>query len=520
MADRDVTPGQEDQDAPIGRPRIVHLVSCFLQRSETFTYNLIRHIHGFEHHVLTIATENLDLFPFDALTVADSAEDFSRHVARLQPCALVCHFGPMGFEGLIPALASHVPVITVLHGYDVSMILRQPWWDEPYQALLRFGSHAICVSHEGRRRLLALGCDAAKATTIHLGVDVQRFAFRARRQRCIGDPLSLLVVARLAEKKGIPVVLRAVRRLLDRGLNVSLRIVGEGEDQETLLALHARLGLEREVTFVGPLGSEGVARELAASDVLLLTSVTAANGDQEGIPVVLMEAMASGVPVIATRHSGIPELVEHERTGLLVDEGDDGGTADAIARLAADGPLGGRLAVAARARVERSFNLRRQAALFGALFTKVIREYRRPPAPSPQAGLPRRMLLVRSVRVAKALSKLVVLRHRYPEAEFWLLTREDTREGFEKCPFVSRVLTYPAAGRMDLASMPPDTMAELRDADLDRVFVPLEDDPAGYDNVLAVARACGARSVLGLTTRNDEVAVVTDGRQPATGQLR
>ncbi|OGA50715.1 MAG: hypothetical protein A3G25_11475 [Betaproteobacteria bacterium RIFCSPLOWO2_12_FULL_63_13] len=487
-------------------PRLVHIVSRFLGRSETFIYDMVTRVPGFEHHVLTTRTENPGLFPFDRVTVAKSEEEYADHAARLQASAIVCHFGPSGLSGIVPGLACDVPVITVFYGYDASMLLRDEAWVERYQALFRFGSHVICVNGAMRQRLLGIGCPAEHASVIHLGVDQTRFAFEQRRHRRADDTLRLLVVARLAEKKGIPVVLRAVRRLLDRGMDLSLRIGGEGEDRAALIALWRELGIERHVTFIGPLDRAGERRELSSCDLLLQTSVVAANGDEEGIPVVLMDAIASGVPVIASRHSGIPELVEHERTGLLVPEGDDAATADAIARLAADGALARRLAAAGLDHVRSEFNLERQSARYGERFSQVIAEHRRAEPPTASAGPRRRMLLIRSVPTPIALSKLVVLRHRYPGVEFWVLTREDSRKVFEQCPLVARVLTFPA-GRVSPESMPPEAMAAIRAAGVEQVLVPLGADPNGYDNVVRVAHACGAMQVTGLTADNKEVAL-------------
>lgn len=487
-------------------PPLVHLVSRFLPRSETFTYELIRHVPGFEHHVLTLDRENPDLFPFEHLVVANAEEEYAAHITRLRPAAIVCHFGPVGMAGLIPSLVCGIPVLTVFHGYDVSMLLRDPAWVERYQALFRLGCHAICVSDEGRRRLLGIGCPPEQATTVHLGVDLGRFRFCLRRLRRPGDPMALLVVARLAEKKGIPVVLRAVRRGLDRGLEVSLRIVGEGEEREHLVHLTRDLGIERHVTFVGPLDSEGVRQEMASCDALLQTSVTAANGDQEGIPVVLMEAMASGVPVIASRHSGIPELVEHERTGLLVPENDDQSTSRAIARLESDAGFASQLTVAAREHLEAEFNITRQAGRFALVTERAIAAHRPLEPVAARSGHQRRMLIMRSVPVSAALSKLVVFRNRYPDTDFWVLTREDSRDVFERCPLVARVVTFPG-GRMSLSSIPPATMIELRNAAFERVLVPIGADDNGYDNVLRVAVACGASGVVGVPPGNEELPV-------------
>jgi glycosyltransferase involved in cell wall biosynthesis len=497
-------------------PRLVHIIGRFLGRSETFIYDLVTRVPGFEHHVLTTRTENPDLYPFDRLVVTKSEEEYAHHVERLQAAAIVCHFGPRGMTGIIPGLVCQVPVVTIFYGYDASMLLREEAWVERYQALFRFGSHVICVNGAMRERLLRIGCPAERASVIHLGVDLTRFAFEERRLRRADDALRLLVVARLAEKKGIPVVLRAVRRLLDRGMDVSLRIGGEGEDHAALTALWHQLGLEHHVTFIGPLDRSGERREMSSCDLLLQTSVVATNGDEEGIPVVLMDAMASGVPVIASRHSGIPELVEHERTGLLVPEGDDSATADAIARLAMDWSFARQLAAAGHDHVRAEFNLERQAVRYDAVFARVISEYRPPAPPMPRPGAHRRMLFIRSVPTPIALAKLVVLGHRYPDAEFWVLTREDSREVFRRCPLVSRVLTFPP-GRMSLASISSEALETIRAAGLERVIVPLDDDPRGYENVLQVAAACGTGQVVGLHVRNEEVPLDVPASTPASG---
>ncbi len=492
-------------------PRLAHIMGRFLGRSETFVYDMLTRVPGFEHHVLTTRTENLELFPFERLIVTRSEEEYAGHVGRLRASAVVCHFGPAGIAGIVPGLVTGVPVVTIFHGYDASMLLRDRAWVERYQALFRFGAHAICVSEVIRQRLVRIGCPPDRASMIHLGVDLTRFPFEERRRRRPGDPLRLLVVARLTEKKGIPVALRAMRRLLEGGIDVSLRIVGEGEQRTVLLELRRTLGLERHVTFVGPLDRPEVRRELAGTDLFLQTSIVAANGDEEGIPIALVEAMASGVPVIASRHAGIPELVDHNRTGVLVPEGDDVATADAVTRLGADGALARQLAASARAYIEAEFQLERQMARYGALLQCVIAGHH-PAEPNVAApGASRRMLFIRSVPTPMALSKLVVLRHRYPDVEFWVLTRDDSRQVFEACPLVSRVLTFPP-GRITLATMAAEAMVAIRGAGLERVIVPLDGDSSGYDNVLRVAAACGAERIVMLCPRNDEVAM--DGILP------
>jgi glycosyltransferase involved in cell wall biosynthesis len=135
-----------------------------------------------------------------------------------------------------------------------------------------------------------------------------------------------------------------------------------------LAALIERHGLSDRVRLVGRMTSDGVAAELAAADVLVAPSVPTRSGKREGIPVVLMEAMATGLPVVASRLSGIPELVTDGVDGLLVPPGDDEALADALARLADDRALRERLGTAGRETVLRDFDVDRNAAALAARF--------------------------------------------------------------------------------------------------------------------------------------------------------
>lgn len=488
------------QGVPV-KPVLVHLVSRFLPRSETFTYRLIRNTPGFDHHVLTHKIENADLFPFSPVTVVSGEEAFIDYARQVDAAAIVGHFGPMGFSGLPAALACGVPLAAVFHGYDVSMLLADPAWRERYRAMFALGGHAVCISHHGRRRLLEIGCPEAQATTLHLGVDMTEFAPKTRIPRGPHEPLRLLSVARLAEKKGLATAILAVAKLRAHGVTVSLRIVGEGEHLDRLTALRGMLNLQRFVTFVGALDTAGVRRELDDADVFLMPSVTAKNGDEEGIPVVLMEAMAAGVPVVASRHAGIPELVAHERTGLLIDESDVDALATAVARYGERPAFARDIAAAARAFVEQEFNIATQGAAFSSLLHRLIET----PVAGHQRPAPRRrMLFMRSVPVSVALSKLLVLSHRYPDAEFWVLTREDSPPVFTACPQVSRVLSC-SAGRLVITGLTPETHLQLLDTSFERVFVPSssQDDA----NVVEIAQRCRAGAVIRLLPNNDEMIV-------------
>jgi colanic acid/amylovoran biosynthesis glycosyltransferase len=167
-----------------------------------------------------------------------------------------------------------------------------------------------------------------------MGVDLGDYPFRARSLRA-GEPLELVSVGRLVEKKGFGVAIEALSRIrtsLPRPF--VYHVIGDGPLRPELEELVRRLELERAVVFHGEKARDEVARLVEGMHVLLAPSVTAKNGDVEGLPMVLLEAMARGLPVVASRHSGIPELVRHDVNGWLVQERDADALGKAILNVA------------------------------------------------------------------------------------------------------------------------------------------------------------------------------------------
>jgi colanic acid/amylovoran biosynthesis glycosyltransferase len=491
------------------KPIIGHIVARYLPRSEIFTYRLINSLTAFDHHIFTTRSENLDIFPTQNLTVAKSEAEYPGLAARAGANLVFSHFGPSGLAGMQVGLMNDIPSVTIFHGYDVSMLLHSPRWVEQYQTLFHFSSHCICISEVGRQRLIEIGCPPDKVSAVHLGVDLAWFVFKDRGPMLAQTKQKrLLMVSRLAEKKGIPYALRAFRVALAIDPSLTMRVVGEGEDRPQLESLRKELGMESQIEFVGALDGAGVCREISDCHVLLQPSITAHDGDQEGIPVALMEAQAGGIPVIATRHSGIPELVLDGRTGILVPERDVDALAQAILRIVGNPALASSLGYAGRNWVEREFNLKIQADRFTRLLVQIYEGHPQERYATPnQIGLKSepRILFLRSVTIRAALVKLLILRRRYPAAHITVLTTGSTRDSFDKCPIVDQVLCCPGE-RFNWGKFPIALRAELQRGTFDRVIVPYtNEDGAGYENVREVALACGARHTVAMPWSQSEV---------------
>ncbi|MGB8419883.1 oligosaccharide flippase family protein [Paraburkholderia sp.] len=271
---------------------------------------------------------------------------------------IVAHFGHIGVSASYLQRAGLINgrLATVFHGYDVTITNVVEQYQSHYLKLFRSSDWLLPVSRFFADRLQYWGADPTQIHVCRMGIDARRFAFRPK-ERTTTD-LNVLAVARLTEKKGVQYLVRAMALL---PANVTLTVIGTGPLDKPLRALVDELMLGERVQFAGARTHEEVRRYLSDADVFVLPSVTAQNGDMEGVPVVLMEAMATGVSVVSTVHSGIPELIQNEETGLLVPERNHIELAAVLQRVAS-GEIDVRsMRLKARKFVEENFNVQTEA---------------------------------------------------------------------------------------------------------------------------------------------------------------
>lgn len=237
-------------------------------------------------------------------------------------------------------------------------------------ARMRDARFAVTVSDYNLRYLREIGAEG-RLTRIYNGLDLDRFRLAAREPAPSAGPPLILGVGRLVEKKGFEDLLEACALLARRGRTFRCAIVGKGEREGELRRLRARLGLEGVVRLPGPMPREDLLALVPRAAVFAAPCVVGRDGNRDGLPTVLIEAMALGVPVVSTPVTGIPELVAHERTGLLVPERDPRALAEAIESLLSDRARAQALALRARRRVEASFDLRRNVSQLRALLAEV-----------------------------------------------------------------------------------------------------------------------------------------------------
>lgn len=235
--------------------------------------------------------------------------------------AVVAHFGLNGLRALMLREIGYIegPIHTIFHGYDVSQVPKNHG-KNVYKYLFEKTEQIISISEYWKKELINLGCPENKIVINRMGINPEKFNYQPKAS--IEEPIQITSISRLTEKKGIEYAIEAIKILKDRNpnLNIKYTIAGDGPLKSELQKHINDFNLEKTVKLVGVILGEQVTELLQSSHIFLAPSITAKNGDMEGIPVALMEAMAMGVPVISTYHSGIPELIEHHVTGFLTPE--------------------------------------------------------------------------------------------------------------------------------------------------------------------------------------------------------
>lgn len=255
----------------------------------------------------------------DLFYVSDFLADKSKKSYDL----IYAHYGSNGLIGAILKEADvfRGKLITTFHGYDMSTFIAKKGVNV-YKKLFKHGDIFLPISDFWKEKLIDMGCSKDKIIVHRMGINVDEFKFKDRKLGC--DGVKIITIARLAEKKGLEYSIRAVANLIraNLGFNIEYTIIGEGPLRKNLENLLLEEGMNNNIKLLGRMNQSEIKGYMDDAHVFILSSVTALDGDMEGIPVVLMEAQACGLPVVSTHHSGIPEVVLDGKSGFLVPERD------------------------------------------------------------------------------------------------------------------------------------------------------------------------------------------------------
>jgi glycosyltransferase involved in cell wall biosynthesis len=385
--------------APDTRPVIACYCATFLKPEMLHIYRQIAALKRCAPVVIAQKRENAGRYPFDAVQIVPKPtthflrrfwfrqlRDAPWQISKRELSALLTvlsetranllhiYFGQIAVHLLPLVRAWQNPSIVSFHGADVMVDMNKPAYREATLQMLQAVKLVLVRSESLRRALGDLGCDPGKIEIQRTGIPLEEFSFRERVFPCHSreNDWKLVQAGRLIEKKGLPVTLRAFAVFLQQYPNATLTIAGEGPLLDELQRLARELNIAERVAFTGFISQEQLHEIYYRSHIFLHPSQTGHDGNQEGIPNSMVEAMATGLPVFATKHGGIPEAVDNGVSGVLMPERDHEALAQALLDAAEDPNFLSRISRNGAEAVRQKFDLSKQARRLEDIYLKSL----------------------------------------------------------------------------------------------------------------------------------------------------
>lgn len=370
----------------MSRPVVASYCTTFLKREMRHIYRQVNGLREMDTFVITRSRENREDYPFadvellprpriffllrfykkylageEALFYRGEYRQLVTLLGRRNPDLLHIYFGHTGVH-LLPFLRTWPGrALVSFHGMDIMPREEEPGYAVRLRGLLQTLPMVLARSESLAARLVGLGCDPAKIRINRTGIPLETYPF-SERSAPVDGAWHVVQASRLIEKKGLNNTLEAFALFKKSRPGSRLTIAGDGPLLEPLRKMAAELGLGGSVSFPGFQSQEALARLYASSHIFIHPSRMTRKQDQEGVPNSLLEAMATGLPIVATRHGGIPEAVTDGRDGLLTPENDSAALAGSLERIAGNPnlfqALGAAAAQSVRAKYEQSAAIR------------------------------------------------------------------------------------------------------------------------------------------------------------------
>jgi glycosyltransferase involved in cell wall biosynthesis len=382
--------------APNGKPVAAHFLTTFLKPEMLHIYRQITALKEFQSAVLCQKREHADAFPFSEIRILpkprtralrrfwqkqilgrpitiyrSEARRIEAILRDIAASVLHVYFGHIGVHVLPLLEMTRVPSVVSFHGADLGIDVGKPAYRAMARQMFDQATLLLVRSESLFGKLVSLGASPDKIRLHRTGIPLGEISFEQRVPPADGG-WRCVQACRLIPKKGLATTLRAFATFARAYPHATLTVAGEGPQLDELHALAANLQIAPSVRFIGFVGQAELRALYARSHFFLHPSETPRDGDQEGVPNSMLEAMASGLPILATNHGGIPEAVEHGISGWLVAERDHEALAQGMLALTHAHDLYTRLSAAAAASVTRQFDLEKQTRIMEGFYGEAM----------------------------------------------------------------------------------------------------------------------------------------------------
>ena len=273
--------------------------------------------------------------------------------------AILAHYGPVGLSMIEVSIKAGIPLHVYFHGYDVYRSSELKSYGKNYAQIFKHATTLFAVSKDMVKKLKKMGASPTKIIYNPCGADTDLF----KPINASANPPIFISVGRFDDTKNHSATIRAFKLVNNQYPETRLKLIGDGKNLNKCKKLVKELALFNKVDFLGVLSHEAVATEMAKARVFVLHSVTTADGDKEGAPVSIMEAGAIGLPVVATKHAGICDIIAENETGFLVNENDIEGMAHCMKLFIENPLLTEEMGTKATQRINKHFSLKRNVSI-------------------------------------------------------------------------------------------------------------------------------------------------------------
>ncbi|AZJ24440.1 colanic acid biosynthesis glycosyltransferase WcaL (plasmid) [Bacillus wiedmannii bv. thuringiensis] len=287
---------------------------------------------------------------------------------------LHAHHGQLGMLLLPFKTETNLPLVTSIRGRDATLANQPIGYLENMKMLFNQGERFFPVCQYLADRLIAWGCPPEKIRVLYGGVNLNQYNYQTLQKK---ESQNILSVGRLVEKKGHHILMQAFKKIKDEFPKATLTVIGRGELEEYIKSLAIQLNLGNSFRLLNHLPKDQVREQMNNADIFCAASLEASNGDIEGIPNTLKEAMALGVPVISTDHAGIPELITNNKEGVLVQENNVDALANALGFMLTNRDMWGLYTLAARKKIEEKFSLVQQLQQQAEFYDELVGPYKK-----------------------------------------------------------------------------------------------------------------------------------------------